>query len=290
MAPKRARTAAAAASASSSSQPAGATTKLTLHGGVPHHPALAGLWRDERLTDFAVSAEGVEFKAHRVALASSSKYFLNLFESGMRDAADATHALEGIRPKALEVLLAFIYEGKCQIDEGQLTEVLEASARLVVDDLKAACAGAIGARLAPSNALNVWRLADVFTLPALEKAAVEAALRGFEELPAEQATGAEVVALVQEDRLVARSEEAVFQWVKRWWEAGARPEAELLAVRIPSATLAGSAARRTLGTLCLGRRTRPVSLELYDPAIARWKSRAHHVRAFRPCKFLSDSG
>ena len=229
MAPKRARTAAAAASASSSSQSAGAT-KLTLHGGVPHHPSLAGLWRDERLTDFAVSAEGVEFKAHRVALASSSKYFLNLFESGMRDAADATHALEGIRPKALEVLLAFIYEGKCQIDEGQLTEVLEASARLVVDDLKAACAGAIGARLAPSNALNVWRLADVFTLPALEKAAVEAALRGFEELPAEQATGAEVVALVQEDRLVARSEEAVFQWVKRWWEAGARPEAELLAV------------------------------------------------------------
>ena len=79
MAPKRARTA-AAASASSSSQSAGATTKLTLDGGVPHHPALAGLWRDERLTDFAVSAEGVEFKAHRVALASSSKYFLNLFE------------------------------------------------------------------------------------------------------------------------------------------------------------------------------------------------------------------
>ena len=130
MAPKRARTAAARASASSSSQSATATTKLALHGGVPHHPALAGLWRDERLTDFAVSAEGVEFKAHRVALASSSKYFLNLFESGMRDAADATHALEGIRPKALEVLLAFVYEGKCQIDEGQLTEVLEASARL----------------------------------------------------------------------------------------------------------------------------------------------------------------
>jgi len=40
------------ASASSSSQPA----QLTLHGGVPHHPALAGLWHDERLTGFAVSA------------------------------------------------------------------------------------------------------------------------------------------------------------------------------------------------------------------------------------------
>ncbi len=48
MAPKRARTAAASSSASSSSQPAAtAVPKLTLHGGVPHHPSLAGLWRDE---------------------------------------------------------------------------------------------------------------------------------------------------------------------------------------------------------------------------------------------------
>ena len=80
MAPKRARSAASASassSSSSSSSTAAAAPKLTLHGGVPHHPSLAGLWRDERLTDFAVSAEGVEFKAHRVALASSSKYFLN---------------------------------------------------------------------------------------------------------------------------------------------------------------------------------------------------------------------
>ena len=47
MAPKRARTAAARASASSSSQSADAAApKLTLHGGVPHHPSLAGLWHD----------------------------------------------------------------------------------------------------------------------------------------------------------------------------------------------------------------------------------------------------
>ena len=90
MAPKkRARSTAVNAGASSSSQLAGTAPKLTLRGGVPHHPSLAGLWRDERLTDFAVCAEGVEFKAHRMALASSSKYFLNLFESGMRNAADA---------------------------------------------------------------------------------------------------------------------------------------------------------------------------------------------------------
>ena len=77
------RARAAISSASSSSPPAAtAAPKLTLSGGVPHHPSLAGFWREDRLTDFAICTEGVEFKAHRVALASSSKYFLNLFESG----------------------------------------------------------------------------------------------------------------------------------------------------------------------------------------------------------------
>ena len=110
MAPKRARTAAAAAaSASSSSQSAGAT-KLTLHGGrlhgVPYRGSvIAALWHDDRLTDFALSAEGVEFKVHRLVLASSSEYFLKLFES---DTHDTTHVLERIRPPVLMALLAFI--------------------------------------------------------------------------------------------------------------------------------------------------------------------------------------
>ena len=47
----------------------------------------------------------------------------------------------------------------------------------------------------------------------LEKVAVEAALRGFGELPPWSATGAQVLALVQTDSLVAKSEKAVFQLV-----------------------------------------------------------------------------
>ena len=95
MAPKRARTAAAAASASSSSSPADAT-KLTLHGGVPHHPALAGLWRDERLTDVTLSAEGVEFKVHRVALASSSEYFLHLISGVLGEVPSSRREWNGV--------------------------------------------------------------------------------------------------------------------------------------------------------------------------------------------------
>jgi len=203
--------------------------KVTLSGGEAHHSSLVTLWRNDRLTDIALCAEGIEFKAHRAALASSSGYFLSLFDSGMRDAACSAHAIEGIRSPVLEALLAYVYEGSCEVEEDLLTEMLDAAARLVIDPLKEACAGAIQARLAPCNALDVWRLADLYMLPALEKAAFRSALGGFEELPPQSASGVQVLALVQEDELVVKNEEAVFQWMVRWWEATERPEAELLA-------------------------------------------------------------
>ena len=74
-----------------------------------------------------------------------------------------------------------------------------------------------------------WRLADLYTLPTLEKAAVTSALDGFEELPPQSASGAQVLALVQEDGLAAKNEEAVFQWLVRWQEAAQPTQAELLA-------------------------------------------------------------
>eukprot|EP00964_Phaeocystis_antarctica_P122109 scaffold85766_cov58-Phaeocystis_antarctica.AAC.2 len=222
MAPrKRARGAASAAAAA---------PKLTLSGGEPHHSELALLWHDSRFTDIVVCAEGVECKAHRIVLASSSGYFRSRFDSGMRDAADHTHSLEGMRAPVLRAVLAFLYEGSCEIEESQLTEMLDASARLMVEPLKAACAAMMAAQLSPDNALEVWRIAESFSLPALEKAAVESALDGFEELPPQLASGAQVLALVQEEMLVAKDEEAVFRWIVWWSEVAERPEAELMAV------------------------------------------------------------
>merc|ERR1719469_1173127 len=236
---KRARTASAAPAA---------PPKLTLSGGEPHHPKLASLWRDSRLTDIAVCAEGVECRAHRIVLASSSGYFLSLFDSGMRDAAGSAYSLEGMSASVLKALLAFVYEGSCEIKESQLTEMLAAAARLMVEPLKAACAAMMAANVSPDNALEAWRIAEAFSLPALEKAAVGSALGGFEELPPLLASGSQVLALVQEEMLVAKSEEAVFLWITRWREAAERPEAELMAVlqHVRFATMDASFLRDTV--------------------------------------------
>ena len=240
--PNRART------ASSPSSSAATGPKITLSGGESHHSSLIALWRKERFTGIAICADGIAFKAHRAALASSSGYFLSLFDSGMRDAASPTHAIKDLRSLVLEALLAFVYEGSCKVEVGLLTEMLGAAARLIVEPLKVACASAIQAQLGPCNALDVWQLADLYTLPALKKAAVMSALGGFEELPLQLASGAQVVVvtLVQEEWLVAKSEEAVFEGCVRWWEAAERPEAELLAVmkHVRFATMAEASCAR----------------------------------------------
>ena len=63
-----------------------------------------------------------------VALASIELELLFLSTSSSRACATrrtpvASHALEGsIRPKAQEMLLAFMCDGEHEIDEGQLTE------------------------------------------------------------------------------------------------------------------------------------------------------------------------
>eukprot|EP00964_Phaeocystis_antarctica_P038380 scaffold21958_cov66-Phaeocystis_antarctica.AAC.1 len=165
----------------------------------------------------------------------------------MRDAAGDTHTLE-VRAPVLTALLTFVYEGSCDIEESQLTEMLDAAARLMVEPLKAACAAMMAAQLSPDNALEVWRIAEAFSLPALEKAAVASALHGFEELPPQLASGAQVLALVQEEMLVAKDEEAVFVWITWWWEAAERPEAELMVVlkHVRFATMAEGFLRDTV--------------------------------------------
>ena len=50
-----------------------------------------------------------------------------------------------------------------------------------------------------------------------ERAARTRRGRTTPQVVAQAGGGGQVLALVQEDRLVAKNEEAVFQWVVRWW-------------------------------------------------------------------------
>jgi len=226
---KRARTSSAGGSSSSDTSNASVTT-IKLSGGWALPPALVSMWRSGLLTDTVVTVEGRGFVADRKVLASSSEYFRSHFlnEQMERGAANPT-LQEHVSAAAFEPLLDFLYEGECSFDETRLTEVLQAASFLGVTPLEQAAVAALAERLSPSNALAAWTLADQLSLPALAESAKETALKGFDEVEKiEDATLAQVQALVADDRLTAKSEEAVFSAVARFAEAKQPAEADLL--------------------------------------------------------------
>jgi len=226
MAPrKRARTSSSGGSSSSSS----AAPTITLSGGEACPSGQVSLWRSGQLTDTVVTVEGRSFDAVKYVLAGGSDYFRSHFlnEQMARGASNPT-LQEHVSAAAFEPLLDFLYEGECTFDETRLTEVLQAASFLTVAPLEQAAVAALKERLLPSNALAAWSLADQLSLPELAESAKEAALKGFEEVEKiEEATLAQVQALVADDRLTAKSEEAVFSAVARFAEAKQPAEAEL---------------------------------------------------------------
>ena len=203
---------------------------MKLSGGWALPPGQVSLWRAGQLTDTVVTVEGRGFATSKLVLAGGSDYFRSHFlnEQMARGAANPT-LQEHVSAAAFEPLLAFLYEGECTFDETRLTEVLQAASYLTVAPLEQAAVAALTERLSPSNALAAWSLADQLSLPELAEAAKETALKDFDEVEKiEEATLAQVQSLVADDRLTAKSEEAVFSAVARFAEAKQPAEAELL--------------------------------------------------------------
>ena len=224
MSRKRARS-----SSSSSSEPTEPT--LVLSGGEPCPAALVELWRDEILCDVRVQADGgAPFACHRIVLAAGSTMLRGLLTSTRHDAA--APALPEVSDVVLKEVITYIYLGRCEPERRMLPELLRAANFLGVDALKEAAVGALQSLLAPENALGAWALGDQLAAPALATAAKETALARFEELGESLSSAplAKVQALLADERLEAKSEEAVFSAAKRWAEAQqpAPAEGELL--------------------------------------------------------------
>ena len=221
---KRARTSSNGGGSSDST----AAALVELDGGEPCPSGLVKLWRSGRMTDTVVEVEGRSFAAHKNVLAAQCDFFNRHYDHGhMRD-ADHPKLLEHVTAAAFEPLLAFLYEGKCTFDESLLAPVLRAANYLNVEPLERAAVGALTERLTPSNALTAWTWGEELKLPELAEAAKETALEGFDEVEQiEEATLAQMQALVADEHLAAKSEEVVFSAVAQFAEAKQPAEADL---------------------------------------------------------------
>ena len=157
--PPRKRSRSSAAASSAAVPPA-----IALGGGAAFPAAVVDLWREGALCDADVVAGGRTFRAHKLVLCAGSAYMKARLSDGAGRWADSAGALElaEMAASALDAALAFLYTGACEVpgDGALLGDVVEAAAYLRIGPLQEAAEAALVERLAPANAISMWRDAD----------------------------------------------------------------------------------------------------------------------------------
>jgi hypothetical protein len=110
-------------------------------------PQLPDLWQHQELCDVTlISADKHTFRAHKIILASASRYFQALFVGAgkhLRESTDSASEtrieLENVDAVSLGDILACIYQKKVRVTPENVVGLLSASNYLDVEPVRQAC-------------------------------------------------------------------------------------------------------------------------------------------------------
>lgn len=82
---------------------------------VMYFTGLQEFHKQETFCDYVLVAEGVEFKVHRVVMASCSDYFKVMLTGEMRESREGKVDLKGVSANGLRVVVDFAYTGSVSL-------------------------------------------------------------------------------------------------------------------------------------------------------------------------------
>ena len=96
--------------------------------------SITNMWQDRYYTDVTLATmDDKQIKAHKLILSSSSNFFNNIFVKNLHP--HPLIYLKDINHKELELVLKFIYHGKCDVDRSDIEHFLAAGSQLGVSGL-----------------------------------------------------------------------------------------------------------------------------------------------------------
>ncbi|CAF0789636.1 unnamed protein product [Rotaria sp. Silwood1] len=120
--------------------------------------------------DLVLCAENEKFNVHKCVLVASSDYFEAMISrSGMQEATADTIELKDITANGLRAVLEFIYTGELSLSIENIAEVLRAVTHLQVNHAIKLCEEFLIEETTVDNCIDVLSLADLFSIPVLEK-------------------------------------------------------------------------------------------------------------------------
>eukprot|EP00064_Thunnus_orientalis_P010547 superscaffoldBa00001441_g10573 len=120
--------------------------------------------RQEMLCDLVLHVtykeRTVDFKVHRVVLASCSPYFRAMFTSSFKECRASEVTLRDVCPQVVGRLIDFAYTSHITVGEKCVLHVLLAAMRYQMEDVAKACCDFLTKHLGPSNVIGIARFAE----------------------------------------------------------------------------------------------------------------------------------
>lgn len=127
-------------------------------------------------TDVTLSVKGEVFHAHKIILATSSRYFDAMFSAGMKESSQTEVEVKGddLTVEAFRLLVDFIYTSVLPVTETNVLDVLEAADQLEILSVVEKCSLFIMHNLTRDKfhletRLKIYRVADRHNLTELRE-------------------------------------------------------------------------------------------------------------------------
>ncbi|KAK5892813.1 hypothetical protein CesoFtcFv8_013164 [Champsocephalus esox] len=184
--------------------------------------------KDGLLCDVTLVAGEQKFHAHKAVLAACSDYFRAMFSLCMVESEADEVTLQGVTSVGLKHALDFAYTGQILLEPAVIQDVLSAGSHLQLLELLTLCSHYLIQELSSVNYLELYRVADLFHLPALEEAVVGFLVEHLSELSHSRQDEALQLPyrllreVLKSDRLTSLSEEEIWKLVVLWLEHDCR--------------------------------------------------------------------
>ncbi|KAL3285261.1 hypothetical protein HHI36_019371 [Cryptolaemus montrouzieri] len=181
------------------------------------------LRNNNQLCDGVVrSTSGREFRIHRAILSAVSPYFKALFTNSInRDKEENTEANTNIPTPILETLLNYAYSGKCFVDEENVESLLKFADQYEVMGVVQLCCKFLLDEMCPANCLGILHFAGQYFCTKLMERGKLYVRQNFVDLLTESSefvnlAVTELLEILKDDDLNVKSEEIVFEAIKKW--------------------------------------------------------------------------
>lgn len=173
---------------------------------------------DERNVSLTTSV--LYAQVHKCLLASTSDYFRAMLCGSMRESKENSVELSTVRASSLQTIVDFIYSGEMSLDIDSLVDILNAADHLQVRAALDLCSEFIVSMLTFSNADDLVRIAEMYSLDRVSEFYTLKVLSEFEEFARTPSflglTVDTLAAYLSDDRLRVRSEYLLVDAVVRW--------------------------------------------------------------------------